>query len=123
MNEKIKAQICFAGTADLKKVEDQLIQLKKEDSFEFYCCFLPRHIVEAKEFNPAIVDLLENTLGDTLTWVFKDYDTFDNVMKDMSIKRKETANLVNRMFVLDSKEAKGVAEEIKLFTECKVILM
>ena len=123
MEEKIKAQICFAKEADLKKVKEQLQQLKAEGTYEFHCCFLPRHIVEEKGWDTEIVDLLEEELGNELVWELEKYENFDAAMGNISGERERVANLVNRMFVLDSKEAQGVAEEIKLFTQCKVILL
>jgi len=123
MEEKIKVQICFSGNADLSKVERQLIELAKNENFEFYCCFLTRKQVEEKKFTLHIVNLLENTLKDRLTFMTKRYDTFEEVMSNMTFIRTETANMVNRMYVLDSGTAKGVREEIELFTNCKVVLM
>ena len=123
MKEKLKVQICFAGNADLTKVKEQLETIKKDQSIEFYCCFLPKHIVIEKGFSTDIVDLLESELGDRLVWQLQDCKTFSEAMNILPEKRIETANLVNRMYVLDSGTAKGVAEEIKLFTQCKVILM
>jgi len=123
MNEKIKAQICFAGTANLEKVKEQLVQLKNENKYEFHCCFLPRHIVVEKGFTTDIIDMLENTLGDDLIWELKEYKSFDDIMKDLYTVREHVANTVNRMFVLDSGTARGVAKEIELFTSAKVIMM
>jgi len=123
MKEKIKAQICFAGTADLENVREQLKELKNKNEYVFYCCFLPRHIVIEKNFTTDIIDVLEEELGDSLIWQLKDCVSFNEAMLKLPDIRKETANLVNRMFVLDSGTAKGVSEEIKLFTDCKVILM
>ena len=121
--EKVKVQICFAGTAYLENVKKQLEELSKNDELEFYCCFLTRKQVEAKGFKLDIVDLLESTLGNRLTFMTNRYDTFDEVMANMTSLRTDTANLVNRLYVLDSGTAKGVAEEISLFTRLKVILM
>ena len=122
--EKIKAQICFAGaTSDLDKVREQLLQLKAEGKYEFYCCFLPRHIVNEKGFSTDIVDVLEESLGEELHWQLGEYENFSKAIAALPEVRKETAYMVNRMFVLDSKQAQGVANEIKLFTECKVIMM
>lgn len=122
MEEKIKVQISFAGNADLSKVKSQLEDLK-EENFEFYCCFLPRHIVEQKGFDTAIVDMLENILGDKLHWQLAKYKTFDEAMTYIGKERAIIADTVNRMYILDSKIAKGVTKEIELFTSRKVILL
>jgi hypothetical protein len=123
MSEKIKAQICFAGNANIENVKKQLEQLKAETKYQFYCCFLPKHLVEQKGFSPEIVDTLEEVLGEELVWQLKEYETFEAAMANIEQIRQDTAELVNRMFVLDSGTAAGVAKEVQLFTNAKVILM
>lgn len=123
MLEKIKVQICFANNANLEKVKEQLEILKKEDKYKFYCCFLPRHIVEEKGFSTDIDDALESILGDDLVWSLKNCKNFEEAMSCMKDARANTVNAVEKVFVLDSGVASGVAEEISLFTNNKVILM
>lgn len=120
---KIKAQISFAATADLEVVKRQLEKIKTEDQYEFYCGFLPRHIVEDKGFDTSIIDVLEGELGTDLVWVLKDCKTFEEAMTILPGKRREISETVEKIFVLDSKIASGVAEEVKEFTKGKVILL
>lgn len=129
--EVIKVQISFAKDADLANVESQLIELASHKNYEFYCCFLPRDIVEEQGFGTQIVDLLDKTLGDRLTYQVSTYkyptakgdSKFQAAMLWMSEIRDITANKVDKLYVLDSKSALGVAEEIKLFTKGRVNLI
>jgi hypothetical protein len=123
MGHKVKVQICFAKDANLEKVKEQLVKLNSENDFEYYCCFLPRNVVEEKKFDTKIVDMLDEVLGDKLIYMTKDFGDFDNIMKSWPAIRTITANIVNRLFVLDSGCAAGVGAEIELFTNAKVILL
>lgn len=121
--EKILVQISFAGNADLENVRNQLIKLREEDKYQFVSCFLTRKMVEEKEFSTEIVDMLDEVLGTCHDYAALEYDNFDTFMSNIQDVRQEVANAVNRMFVLDSGTAAGVADEIKLFTDAKVILL
>lgn len=117
----IKVQISFSKDANLENVKQQLLSINNGD-YEFHCCFLPRKAVEEKGWDTAIVDLLEETLGDKLHYQLEKYDTFSDMMSNIETERIEIANLVNRMFVLDSGSAEGVRKEIELFSNAKIIL-
>ena len=120
---RILVQISFAANANLENVRNQLIELKNEDKYTFASCFLNREMVIEKEFDTKIVDLLEGILGVEYSTKADEYATFSDFMDNIMIARKELADEVNRLFVLDSGTASGVAKEIELFTNAKVILL
>ena len=122
---KIRVQISFSKDADLENVRNQLLELNN-GTYKFYSCFLPRDIVIEKGWSTDIVDLIDEVLGNEHSYVSEDYmgsQNFEEFMKDLPAMREYTADLVNIMFVLDSGTAAGVAEEIRLFTNKKVILL
>lgn len=124
--EKIKVQISFAGNANLDNVRKQLEELAKNENFVFYTCFLSRRIVEEKALDTKIVDMLSDVLGMRHISVPEDIFgvlDFEEFMKELPSMRTQTADLVDRLYVLDSGTASGVAEEVQLFTNRKVILL
>lgn len=120
---KIHVQICFECSADLNKVKEQLTELKNTNQYIFHHCFLSRKHVEEKGFTTDIVDMLDEVLGADQEAHLNKYDTFADAMLHIDKERKEVANGVNRMFVLDSGTAEGIRKEIELFTNMKVILL
>jgi hypothetical protein len=118
-----KIQISFAGNANLETVEEQLIKLSKMEDVEFYCCFLNRKMVTEKGFNTNIVDLLDRTIGDKITWLADQFPNFNEFMGNLDGARTEVAKIIDHIYVLDSATAKGVSREIELFTMGKVVLM
>lgn len=124
MSNKIHVQICFACDANLERVKEQLEELvTNHPEFRFHHCFLARHHVEEKGFDMAIVDMLDEVLGENQYRHLEDYETFSDAMSHLEEKRELVADLVNRMFVLDAGAAKGIAREIELFTRMKVVLL
>lgn len=124
--EKIKVQISFAGKANLDNVRKQLEELAKNENFEFYTCFLSKRIVEQKNLDPAIVNMLRDVLGTRHISVPEDIFgvlDFEEFMRELPNMRTQTADIVNRLYVLDSGTVVGVAEEVQLFTNRKVILL
>lgn len=124
--EKIKVQISFAGKANLDNVRKQLEELAKNENFEFYTCFLSERIVEQKNLDPAIVNMLSDVLGTRHISVPEDIFgvlDFEEFMRELPNMRTQTADIVDRLYVLDSGTATGVSEEVQLFTNRKVILL
>lgn len=121
--EKLKVQISFALNADLVKVRKQLEELAKDTSFEFYSCFPTREQVISKGLDTAIVDILHEVLGNRHTSMLAEYNSFDNAILHIRDARIKTARIVNKMFVLDANIALGVASEMELFTQQKLILL
>ena len=123
----MKAQISFAGTSDLNLVRKQLEYLVKlHPNFQYYHCFLPRHVVIEKGFSLDIVDLLYEILGDNQVKQMEKFATFKECMDNMYSKRLETSKMVDKMFILgltNEQIAKGVVEEIMMFTNDKCIFI
>lgn len=121
---KVHVQICFAANSNLDNVRTQLIQLKEaHPEYRFHHCFLTRKHVEERGLSTAIVDLLDDVLGADQYAHLDCYDTFAEAMLHIDTKRILVADLVNRMFVLDSGTAEGVRAEVELFTNQKVVLL
>lgn len=118
----MKVQISFAKEANLERVKEQLIDLAKDKSLEFYSCFLPRTVVEEKGFSTDILDTIDEALDGRMNYMLEG-DTFDDVMADLPDRRKVVGALVDKLYVLDSTTASGVADEIAAYTEGRVILL
>lgn len=119
----IKVQICFSATSNLENVKNQLQDLAANPEFEFYHCFMPRHIVEEKGYDTAIVDMLDEVLKNRMCSPVPMTATFETYIKNINVYREDIANVVNRMYVLDSGTADGIRNEIELFTSRKVIML
>lgn len=119
--EKIKVQISFDGrNADLSLVREQLESLVKEDRYEFYHCFLPRHIVEEKDLPKDVVDMLDEVLGDNQKNFGIDRPTFIDHLRDIDSIRLSTTEITDQLFVLGSDLTEGIKKEIELTTKGKV---
>lgn len=116
--------ISFSKDANLEVVEKQLNMIDNtSEEYEYFCLFLPRHIVESKGLDTNIIDLLERTLGDRLEWVLSGYETFEEAISALTKERQNIIPLMDLMFVLDSNIAFGVTSEINIFTNKKLIIM
>lgn len=120
---KTRVFISFSKDSDLKVVEIQLKWLASLEGYEFVCCFLPRHIIEDEGMDLSIVNLLQDTLGDRLTWLLEGKETFKEASSVMDEQRQFGLDLSDKMYVLDSKSAVGVKKEVEIFTNGKVILL
>lgn len=121
--EKLKVQISFGLKANMSKVRFQLQDLARDESLEFYSCFPTKAQVYSKGLDTGIVDMLDEVLGNRHTSMLAEYGSFDDAMLHIRDARIKTANIVNKMFVLDASEAFGVATEIEIFTQQKLILL
>ena len=117
------AQICFSKDADLQKVEEQLETLLLTTDYQFISCFLPLAVVEDAGFDTTLCLLLIRVMGDRHTFALQEEVTFIDAMDVLFDVRKEVANKVHKMFVLDSGVADGVREEVSLFINEKLVLM
>lgn len=117
-------QVCFTVDSNRDTVRRQLEQLKTESpKAEFISCFLPRHIVEEKNFDTWICDALDGVLGDKHTYAAKDCKNMEEYNHKLEEIRNHVSSSIDKLYVLNSETAIGVATEIQLFTRNRVILM
>lgn len=118
MSEKLQVWICFGGDSNLATVEEGLKKITARDNIEnYHLCFLSRRIVNEKGFSTDIVDLLEKYLGDKAIWHLDKYENFETAIANINKERVIVAKLVNKLVVLDSRNAKGVCAEIIAYSE------
>ena len=120
----VDVQICFTLDSDREKVKSQLIDLAKHEDYKFHCCFLPKKIVKENNMDSWIADMFDEVLGDRIVYTLDSMSTnLKEALDQMYTARILTANTVNKLFILDSKDAKGIQDEVTLFTSQKVIYM
>ena len=109
-------QIAFAGDADLSLIRGQLKEVKEKfTNAEFVHLFLPRKIVEEKGFDPKIVDLLDEILGENQhNPLAKEAENFDDFMSKIDEARVELATKTDLLIVLGVDIAAGVIKEVSV---------
>lgn len=118
----VRCQISFGADANLQLVEKQLRELVQLPNLEFYCAFLTRKQVEMKGLDTSIVNVLDEVLGDRLTYVTEAYDSFEDVMENIDTIRTNLCGITHIHYVLGLPVSKGVADEVNLRTHGKVIM-
>lgn len=113
INVKKLIQISFAGDADLALIKGQLSDVRDQFSdAKFAHLFLPRKIVEEKGFNTAIVDMLDEVLGENQYNPLAEAANFDEFMSKIDEERLALAAETSLLVVLGTSIADGVLKEV-----------
>lgn len=124
MNEKLKIQISFATHGpNLSYVKHQLQRLAEENqNCEFYCGFLTRKQLKAAKMDTEIVDILDSTLGNRLTYLSDNFINRDEVMDNLSFINKELNDMCDYHFVLGLIVSPNLQEQVIRSSGGKTIL-
>jgi hypothetical protein len=118
------AQLSFNKDANLEVIKNQLSYIKeKYPDYRFVVGFLARKHVEEKDFDPAIVNLLETELEGKIIFATSIYDTFAEVTNNLPDIRQTIKNLTSKLFVLDSGINPGVAQEIEFQSDGRIVII
>lgn len=120
-------QLCFriTGKDHNEEVRDNILKIKDEldaelgaGNYKIISCHLNKEIVQAKGFDPTMINFLHDTFGE-------DYinrccaNTFEEAMKNVNLYRKDVAASVDRLYIINE-EIGNISLELQLFTNNKV---
>ncbi len=121
----LNIQVLFNKEANLDVVKKQFSELRKELEKDYviqvHHCFLPRKIVEEKGLSTAIVDAMDEMFeGLKVFSPNTQFDTYEEVLTHLTESRRTVSEMVDKVYILDSKESKSVTEEIRFISEGKI---
>ena len=122
-----KIQLCFriGGKEHDEEVKEGILKIKNEldselgsGNYKIVSCHLNKEIVEAKGFDPTMINFLHDTFGDDYINLCTS-KTFEEAMQNMQAYRVGAATAVDRLYIV-KEEIGNISLELELFTNHKV---
>jgi len=114
-------QLCFQikDAEHNAMVIKKLKEIKKDETYKFISCHMPRHIVETKGWSTEMIDALEEIFGAQYECLIKD-STFEEAINNINTYRTEAAKKADKILIIGEQSIANIALEIELFTQSRV---